>query len=93
MGLVRALDGNHLYVSTGRGGSIAEIDLTAKKVVRSFAAVGARPWGISLSYDGKRLYTANGPSNDLTILDLESGQLRHVPIGGSPWGVVSTLQR
>jgi YVTN family beta-propeller protein len=92
MGIVRSSDGKHLYVSTGRGGAVAELDPQAHKLTRLYRDVGARPWGIALSPDGKRLYTANGPSNDLTLLDLATGQTRHVTIGGSPWGVVSGLQ-
>jgi YVTN family beta-propeller protein len=92
MGIVRSSDGKHVYVSTGRGGAVAELDPQAHKLKRLYRDVGARPWGIALSPDGKRLYTANGPSNDLTILELATGQTRHVTIGGSPWGVVSGLQ-
>jgi YVTN family beta-propeller protein len=52
-------------------------------------AVGARPWGIALSRDGRRLYTANGPSNDVTIVDTSSlSVLKKVPVGKGPWGVV-----
>ncbi|HET8939403.1 MAG TPA: beta-propeller fold lactonase family protein [Polyangiales bacterium] len=89
MGIVRSQDGKRFFVSTGRGGAVAEIDADQKKLTRFIQAVGARPWGIALSPDGKRLYTANGPSNDLTIIDLSSGAQKHVAVGGSPWGVVA----
>lgn len=92
MGIARSLDGRRLYVSTGRGGAVAQLDANANKLERLIRPMGSRPWGIALSPDGKRLYTANGPSNDLTILDLATGERRQVAIGGSPWGVVSTLQ-
>jgi YVTN family beta-propeller protein len=92
MGIVRSADGKSFYVSTGRGGAVAEIDAVQRKLSRFIQPVGARPWGIALSADGKRLYTANGPSNDLTIVELPSGELKHVPVGGSPWGVVSITQ-
>ena len=92
MGIVRAADGKRLYVSTGRGGGIAQLQLEPLKRERTIHPVGARPWGIAQSPDAKRLYTANGPSNDLTIVDLASGNQQHVDVGGSPWGVVSALQ-
>lgn len=92
MGIVRSADGSRMFVSTGRGGAIAEIATTERKVTRVIEQVGARPWGIALSPDGKRLYCANGPSNDLTILELASGKQQRVAIGGSPWGVVSVLR-
>jgi YVTN family beta-propeller protein len=92
MGILRAADGKRLYVSTGRGGGIAQVQAEPFKRENTIHPVGARPWGIAQSPDGKRLYTANGPSNDLTIVDLASGQMKHVEIGGSPWGVVAALQ-
>jgi YVTN family beta-propeller protein len=88
MGAVLAPDGKHVFVSTGRGGAIVQIDVAKRSVVRSVPAVGARPWGIAVSRDGKRVYTANGPSNDVSILELSSGRLRRVSVGGLPWGLV-----
>jgi len=92
MGIVRSSDGARLFVSTGRGGAIAEISAEDRKLTRVIESVGARPWGIALSADGKRLYSANGPSNDLTIIELASGAQKRVTIGGSPWGVVSVTR-
>ena len=92
MGIVRSSDGTRLFVSTGRGAAIAEIAAQERKVTRFIEQVGARPWGIALSPDGKRLYSANGPSNDLTIIELASGAMKRVAIGGSPWGVISVMR-
>ena len=51
--------------------------------------VGTRPWGIALSADGSRLYTANGPSNDVSIVDTAALRtIGKIPVGRSPWGVV-----
>jgi len=51
--------------------------------------VGARPWGIALSADGRRLYAANGPSNDVSVVDTQSLRvIARIPAGRSPWGVV-----
>lgn len=37
--------------------------------------------------DGK-LYTANGPSNDVSIIDPDGGKvLARVKVGSLPWGV------
>ena len=52
-------------------------------------SVGARPWGIAVSADGRTLYTANGPSEDVSIVDAATGKVRRrVKVGGLPWGVV-----
>ena len=48
-----------------------------------------RPWGIAVSPDGKTVFTANGPSNDVSIVDVESRTVKgRVKVGDRPWGVV-----
>jgi|SRR5882672_1732399 len=75
-----------LYVSTGRGGTVAVVSLAGKLIAE--VPVGARPWGIAMSADGSKLYTANGPSNDVSVLDTASLKvLKRIPVGKSPWGV------
>jgi YVTN family beta-propeller protein len=65
------------------------IDVKALRVLQTFDAVGPRPWGVALSPAGDRLYTANGPSDDVSVIDLQSGRvLRRIAAGKSPWGVV-----
>jgi YVTN family beta-propeller protein len=56
--------------------------------VLSTVPVGQRPWGIDLTSDGKKLYTANGPSNDVTVVDADRMQvIKKIPVGKIPWGV------
>jgi YVTN family beta-propeller protein len=88
MGSVMSADGKTLFVSCGRGGSVAVIDVAARKVARLIDGVGARPWGIAYEWTpaGGRLYTANGPSNDVSIIDVGSDKIERVAVGGSPWG-------
>jgi YVTN family beta-propeller protein len=69
MSVVLAPGGAKAYVSTGRGKRVFAIDTATDKVTSSFE-VGQRPWGIGVSPDGKLLYTANGPSNDVSVVDL-----------------------
>jgi YVTN family beta-propeller protein len=53
--------------------------------------VGIRPWGIALSSDGRKLYTANGPSNDVSVIDTRTLQVvKRIAVGRGPWGVVVT---
>jgi len=76
-----------LYMSTGRGGTVAVVALAGPKLVTEIP-VGTRPWGIALSADGRRLYTANGPSNDVSVVDTTSLRvIKRIPVGRSPWGV------
>lgn len=78
-----------VYVSTGRGGKVAVVDVsTATPKLIQEVAVGTRPWGIELSADGKWLYTANGPSNDVSVLDTATLKVvKKIPVGKSPWGL------
>lgn len=88
MGVVVSPDGAHVYVTTGRGGTLVKIDTETNAIVGALP-VGERPWGIAISPDGRTLFTANGPSNDITIVDTGSWVVRaRVPVGERPWGVV-----
>jgi YVTN family beta-propeller protein len=42
-----------------------------------------------MSRDGARIYTANGPSNDVSVVDTKALRvIKKIPVGKSPWGVV-----
>lgn len=83
---------NRLYLSTGRGGTVAVVDTRdAPKAIELIKEieVGARPWGIALTPDGRFLYTANGPSNDVGVVDTTKlATVKRIAVGKSPWGVV-----
>ena len=50
--------------------------------------VGNRAWGIALDPSGSKLYTANGASNDVSVVDLKSRkELRRIKVGDGPWGI------
>lgn len=92
MGLAQA-SGADLFVTTGRGSSVLRLDALTLAVTATIAEVGQRPWGIAAAPSG-RLITANGPSDDLSIVDGATGQiLSRVKVGGSPWGVVVAIPR
>lgn len=87
---IASVDGRRLYVTTGRFGALLEVDPESGTVVRTVDKVGARPWGVALSHDGSKAYTANGPSGDVSIIDLKSGGIEgRIAVGGSPWGIVA----
>ncbi|WP_161827608.1 beta-propeller fold lactonase family protein [Steroidobacter agaridevorans] len=92
MAVVQDSARNRLYLSTGRGGTVAIIDTKdapqAMKLIKE-VPVGKRPWGIALSADGRHLYTANGPSNDVSVVDTTTlTEVKRIPVGSSPWGIV-----
>jgi YVTN family beta-propeller protein len=44
---------------------------------------------MALSPDNKFLYTANGPSNDVSVVDVATQTVvKKVKTGESPWGVL-----
>ena len=50
--------------------------------------VGQRPWGIALTADGQKLYTANGISNDVSVIDTATNKVTGtIKAGDRPWGV------
>jgi YVTN family beta-propeller protein len=50
--------------------------------------VGNRAWGIALDPSGSKLYTANGASNDVSVVDLKSRkELHRIKVGDGPWGI------
>jgi YVTN family beta-propeller protein len=88
MGIALDAARERLYVSTGRGGSVAVIALPDATLEREIP-VGGRPWGIALSADGQRLCTANGPAGDVAVIDANTlSVLGKVRTGHGPWGVV-----
>ncbi len=87
MGVILDHSRQRLYVSTGRGGTVAVISLQEPKL-ETEVQVGTRPWGMALTRDGRFLYTANGPSNDVSVVDTKSlTVVRKIPVGRGPWGV------
>ncbi len=90
MGVIASADGRLLYVTTGRAGTLLEIDPDAGRILRTIDGVGRRPWGLALGRDGHIVYTANGPSGDISVVDVDAGRVQNrISVGGSPWGIVA----
>lgn len=89
MGIVLSPDGEHLYVTTGRGGELVRLDASTLAVTGR-VEVGERPWGVAATSDGKWLVTANGPSNDVAIVDAQTFEVvSRVATGERPWGALA----
>jgi YVTN family beta-propeller protein len=90
MGVVR-LDGDTLLVSTGRGSHVVRVDIGEKSDgVTGAAPVGKRPWGLALSPDGTLAFSANGPSNDVSIIDpISMTEVARIDAGQGPWGIAA----
>ena len=47
------------------------------------------PNGVVITPDGKTLYTANGPGNDVSVVDAATLEVkRRIEVGQRPWGVL-----
>ena len=89
VGIEFTADGKRAFVALGRGSKVVEIDPATYRIVRFFP-VGFRAWSLALSPDETRLYTANGLTGDLTVIDLVANRVAGtVALGGKPWGVVA----
>ena len=57
--------------------------------VEKYPLVGQRVWQIALTPDEKLLFTTNGVSNDVSVIDVERLKvIKSIPVGRFPWGVV-----
>jgi YVTN family beta-propeller protein len=68
-------------------GELLLFDPATNKPARS-VAVGKQPHWATTSSDGKTTYVTNEGSNDMTIVDLTSGQTKSIAVGNAPRKVV-----
>ncbi len=88
VGIAITADGTKVYVALGPSNRVAEIDQQTMEV-EHYHLVGQRVWNLALSPDESRLYTTNGVSSDVSVIDLEEGRvIKTVGVGRLPWGVV-----
>jgi YVTN family beta-propeller protein len=84
-------DGKLAFVSAENDGTITVADTATHKVLRVIKLTGGpltRPVGMSLSHDGKLLYTVTGRGRNLLAIDVASGKaVKSVEVGPRPWGV------
>lgn len=68
-------------------GELLLFDPATHAPLRSIA-VGKQPHWVAVSGDGKRAYVTNEGSNDLSVVDLTTGQVTTIAVGNSPRKVV-----
>ena len=55
---------------------------------REVPLVGRRVWHLDLTPDGGTLFTTNGLTNDVSVIDVASLEVvKSTPVGRMPWGV------
>ena len=56
--------------------------------VKKGIPVGKRVWGLALSKDGKRVYTTDGVSGTVSVIDTATNEVTQtIEVGEFPWGV------
>jgi len=75
------------YVALGPANRVAVIDAQKLEIV-AYLLTGKRVWHLAFSTDGKRLFTTNGASHDITVIDTDKLKpFKSIPVGHYPWGV------
>lgn len=84
-------DGALAFVSAENDGTITVADARTHKVLHKWQLEGGalvRPVGMTVSHDGKLLYTVTGRGKTLLAIDVQTGrQVASVEVGPRPWGV------
>ncbi len=91
-GVVASHDGKVVYVSNtdvGSGGTtVSVINAKTLTVVATLATGGTVPNGMTLTQDGRWLYTANAMSNNVSVIDTRAGaEVALIPVGNYPWEI------
>lgn len=79
-----------LYVSGENDASLTLVDVKTRRVLRklSLPGEGARPKGIAVSGDGRRIYVTTGRGGQVVAYDAKSlVVMGTVTVGGRPWGL------
>ena len=80
-------DRSKAFVALGPANRVAVIDAQTYEV-EDYLLVGQRVWQLAFSPDEKFLYTTNGVSNDISVIDVEDEKVtKSVAVGAFPWGV------
>jgi PQQ-dependent catabolism-associated beta-propeller protein len=77
------------FVALGPANRVAIIDAQTYDAKR-YLLVGQRVWSLAFNPDETRLYTTNGVSNDISVIDVDAQKVvKSVPMGRLPWGVAA----
>ncbi len=88
VGVRIAEDHSKAFVALGPANRVAVIDAGTYEV-EDYLLVGQRVWQLAFSPDEKTLYSTNGVSNDISVIDVEAGKvIKSVAVGSFPWGIV-----
>jgi YVTN family beta-propeller protein len=89
VGINLSRDGKLGFVALGPANRVAVLDQKTGDLIK-LLLVGQRGWHMDFSPDQMLLFTANGVSNDMSVIDLADLKVtKSVPVGHSPWAVLA----
>lgn len=90
VGIKIATDGSDkVYIALGPSARVAVVNAKTFEVEK-YLLVGPRVWNLEFSPDQKRLYTTNGVSGDVSVIDLKKQRvIKSIKVGRLPWGIVT----
>ena len=75
------------YVALGPANRIGIINMKTFEVEK-YILTGQRVWNLMINTDGTKLYTTNGVSNDISVIDIDKRKvIKSIPVCRYPWGV------
>lgn len=84
-------DGTRLYASQMETARVFEIDTEKKNILRTFLTGSSWTKVLALSPDEGRLYASNWVGNNVSVIDLETGELlKIIPTVRTPRGIYAT---
>ncbi len=88
VGIRISADGKKAYVALGPANRVAVVNAETYEVEK-YVLVGQRVWQLAFTPDQKTIISTNGISNDITFIDVATGEpVQSVTVGALPWGVV-----
>ena len=79
-------DGKTAFVALGPANHVAAVNADTYEV-EDYILVGRRVWHMAFSPDHTKLFTTNGVSGDVTVIDVADREpLKSIKVGRYPWG-------
>ena len=83
---------NKAYVALGPANRVAVIDTNTYEVL-DYILTGARVWHLGFAEKNSLLFTSNGVSGDVTVIDVKKQKaIKTIKVGRYPWGIATLPQ-
>ena len=88
VGVELTSDGRYGFVALGPSNRVAVVDQESYEVL-DYILVGQRVWHLALNREEDLLFTTNGVSGDVTVIEVDGlNAVKSIPVGRFPWGVI-----